>query len=114
VTLGCYPVPERDKRLAVNEALFREMNERVEQRVQPSAGSEATFAILCECADLDCVERIMLTHVEYKTAHADPAQFTIRPGHATVDVETIVTRNERFEVVRKFGLAGELAEDLDT
>jgi hypothetical protein len=114
VTLGCYPVPERDKRLARNEALFREMNERVEERVQPSAGREATFAILCECADLDCVERILLTPAEYEAAHADPAQFTVVPGHAAVDVETIVRRNERFEVVRKVGLAGEIAEDLDT
>lgn len=114
MTLGCYPVPERDKRLAMNEALFREMNERVEERVQSSADTDARFAILCECADLDCVERIFLTPVEYEAAHADPAQFTVLPGHAAADVETIVTRNERFEVVRKLGLAGEVAEDLDT
>ena len=114
MTLGCYPVAERDKRLAVNEALFREMNERVEERVQASVGTEAAFAILCECADVDCVERILLTPLEYEAAHADPAQFTVLPGHAAVDVEMIVTRNERFEVVRKHGLAGEVAEDLDT
>jgi hypothetical protein len=106
-------VSEREKRLATNEALFREMNERVEERVHASSGDEAAFAILCECADLDCTERITLTPAEYERAHADSAQFTIAPGHRAVDVEEVVSRNERFEVVRKRGLSGAIADDLD-
>jgi hypothetical protein len=106
-------VSERDKRRAVNEALFREMNERVEERVPESAPSERTFTTVCECADLDCTERITLTVAEYEGAHADPSQFTLVPGHETVDVEEVVTRNDRFEIVRKQGLAGAIAEDLD-
>jgi hypothetical protein len=97
----------------MNEALFREVNERVEERAQPSANGE-TVAILCECANVGCTERITLTSAEYEAAHADSAHFTVVPGHATLDVEEIVTQNERFEVVRKRGFAGELARDLDT
>jgi hypothetical protein len=97
----------------MNEALFREMNERVEERVQSTAGEETTLAIVCECADPYCAERITLTPVEYEAAHNDPAQFTIVPGHATVDVEEVVASNDRFEVVRKRGLAGDIAAELD-
>ena len=105
---------EREKRAAANEALFREMNERVEERVGASGDDTSTFTIICECADLDCSEHVTLTPAEYEAAHADPAQFTIVPGHAAVEVEEIVTRNDRFEVVRKRGLAGDIAEELNT
>lgn len=98
----------------MNEALFREMNERVEERVQAAAGEETTFAILCECADPNCAERITLTPAEYEAVHDDPAQFTVVPGHAAIDVEEVVARNGRFEIVRKRGLAGDVAEELDT
>lgn len=98
----------------MNEALFREMNERVEERVQTAASDETTFAILCECADPGCAERITLTPAEYEAAHNDPAQFTVVPGHAALDVEEAVARNDRFEIVRKRGLAGDVAEELDT
>jgi hypothetical protein len=97
----------------MNEVLFREINERVEERVQSAASEETPLAILCECADPDCAERITLTPGEYEAAHNDPAQFTIVPGHAAVDVEEVIARNERFEVVRKRGLAGDIAEELD-
>jgi hypothetical protein len=97
----------------MNESLFREMNERVEERVRASSGDQAAFEILCECADPECTRRVTLTPAEYERAHADPAQFTIAPGHRAVDVEEVVSRNERFEVVRKRGLAGAIASDLD-
>lgn len=112
-TLGCYPLSAREKRLAMNEALFREMNERVEERVQRAAVGATTFEILCECADLECTERITLTTAEYERSHADAALFTVIPGHTAVDVEEVVGRHDGFDVVRKRGLAGQIAEDLE-
>jgi hypothetical protein len=108
--LGSYPVSEREKLLAANEALFREMNERVEERV--ALTEPTTFEILCECARLECTERITLTTEEYEAAHSDPAQFTVVPGHVTHDIEEVVAHNDRFETVRKKGEAAEVAEDL--
>jgi hypothetical protein len=81
--------------------------------VQSAASEEPTLAIVCECADPYCAERITLTPAEYDAAHNDPAQFTIVPGHATLDVEEVVARNDRFEVMRKRGLAGGIAAELD-
>jgi hypothetical protein len=106
-------VSEREKRLATNEALFREMNERVEERLQQVAAGPMTFDILCECADLECMHRITLTTDEYVEAHANPRQFTVVPGHEILDVEDVVLKTDRFEVVRKHGVAGDVAATLD-
>jgi hypothetical protein len=106
-------VSEREKRLATNEALFREMNERVEERLQQVAAGPMTFDILCECADLECTHRITLTTDEYVEAHANPRLFTVVPGHEIIDVEDVVLRTDRFDVVRKHGVAGDVAAALD-
>ena len=44
---------------------------------------------------------------------SDPAQFVIKPGHAVEDVEEVVARTDRFEIVRKRGVAAQVAEFLD-
>jgi hypothetical protein len=107
-------MPTSEKRLALNEALFRETNERLEERVRSFVGDEELFGIVCECASLDCNDRITLSKDEYQALRADPAQFAVSPGHTIADVEEVVVRNERFEVVRKRGVAADVAEFLDT
>jgi len=106
-------MPTSEKRLAMNEALFRETNERLEERVQQSVGNEGELEIICECANLDCNERIALTREEYMTVRSDSAQFAVKPGHVIADVEEVVARTDRFEVVRKQGVAAEAAEFLE-
>jgi hypothetical protein len=107
-------VAGREERLAMNEALFREMNERVEKRVRSEDRDDEPFAIVCECGNIDCLERMRLTPAEYDATHAHPAQFVVVEGHVADDVEDVVARNERYVVVRKRGLAGEIAAQLDT
>ena len=102
----------QEKRLAMNEALFRETNERVEDRVRLIVGKEEQLGVLCECAALECTERITLTKDEYAAVRSDPAQFVVKPGHAVADVEEVVLRTDRFEIVRKRGVAAEIAEVL--
>jgi len=102
-----------EKRLALNEALFRETNERLEERVRVFVGEEEMFGILCECASIYCTERITLTPAEFEHVRADSAQFAVKPGHSIGGVEEVVARNDRFETVRKVGIAGEVAEFLD-
>lgn len=97
----------------MNEALFRDMNERVEERVRTEERDDEPFAIVCECGDIDCLERIRLTAAEYDATHAHPAQFVVVEGHVAPDVEDVVARNERYVVVRKRGRAGEIAAELD-
>ena len=102
-----------EKRLALNEALFRETNERLEERVQDTVGAEDELEILCECGNLDCSERILLAREKYVAVRSDPAQFAVKPGHEIADVEAVVARSDRFEVVRKQGVAAEAAEFLE-
>jgi hypothetical protein len=106
-------MPTSEKRLALNEALFRETNERAEERVRLFVGDEELFGIICECASLDCNERITLSKEEYAVVRSDPAQFAVKPGHTVEDLEEVVARNERFEIVRKRGVVADIAEFLD-
>ena len=101
----------RDERLASNEVYFRDVNEGVEEQVRDIAGDDATFNVLCECAALDCGERIALTPAEYAAVHADPRRFVVVPGHANEEIEDVVSHDPRYDVVRKRGAAGDVAEE---
>jgi hypothetical protein len=104
-------VPGREERLATNEAYFREINRRVEERVKDIAGDAAAFNILCECARLECTERISVTPAEYEAAHANPRQFMVVVGHADHSLEDTVARTRNYDLVVKRGEAGAVAEE---
>ena len=55
----------RGERAARNEALFRRVNERVEEvnKAFDAILEEADF--FCECADINCMEKIVMTRREY-------------------------------------------------
>lgn len=105
----------REERIARNEALFREVNERIEQvhAGVRDLGSSDTFAVLCECGDQNCVEEVQLTMQRYEQVRADSRQFVIVPGHAIPEVEEIVDEGAGFEVVRKHDEEAEIAERTD-
>jgi hypothetical protein len=103
---------ERDKRLAQNEALFREVNERINE-VAVDHGVNSVYEYFCECANADCTFRIPLDPAEYEAVRKDPAQFVVLPLHFTPEVEILVSEDERFWIVRKVGEAGEFVEHLD-
>ena len=89
----------RKERLARNEALFREVNERVKE-FSGDSGLEFT-EFICECGDADCTETVPLTRAEYEQLRADPVLFAVVPGHSIPDIEDVVSEGERFDVVRK-------------
>ena len=100
----------REKRLALNETMFREINERLESRILVYTGDpEPELMVLCECANPDCIERLTLSPDEYAEVRSDSRQFVIVPGHEYIDIEEIVYRTDRFEIVRKTGGAGDIA-----
>lgn len=105
-------VDERDKRLAQNEALFREVNERVDDLAADwHIGSQEYF---CECANPDCTFRVQLERSEYQAVRADATQFFVLPGHFTPEIEALVSsENDRFWVVKKQGDAAEFVQQLD-
>jgi hypothetical protein len=90
----------REERVARNEALFREVNERIRD-VNEEAPPASETDYVCECGDPGCAEPVSLTEVEYEEVRADATHFVVRPGHVVPDVEVVVARNDRFAVVRK-------------
>ena len=103
---------EREKRLAQNEALFREVNERIKSTAD-GLGTVDDFEYFCECANADCTFQITLTGAEYESIRSDPTQFVVLPLHFTPEVETLVSESKAYWIVRKTGTAGEYVEKLD-
>jgi hypothetical protein len=97
-------------RFARNEAIFREVNERVAD-VSDSVARMTNF--LCECGDLDCIEEVSLTDAEYVELRSTSATFAVAPGHALEDVETVIKETDRFHVVEKHPREAAIAEATD-
>jgi hypothetical protein len=103
----------RQKRVAKNEALFRKVNERVEE-VNKELDAESPSDFLCECGHEDCTEPVRLTLSEYEEIRSDPTHFVIAPGHDEIDVERVIRSTDRYAVVEKFtGEAGRIAVETD-
>jgi hypothetical protein len=109
-----YPgaVDAREHRMAQNETLFREVNERVEA-VAHQLGPEIPYEFMCECANADCTFRVSLQIAEYENVRSDPRQFVVLPLHYTPEVEELVEETETYWIVRKVGDAGEYVEHMD-
>jgi hypothetical protein len=101
----------RKYQIARNEALFREVNERVQEVSDTRATLTTDF--LCECGDPACTESIPMRDEEYEHVRADPLLFAVVPGHEILDVEEVVTENQRFKVVRKHIAEAAIAEKTD-
>ena len=100
-------------RLARNEALFREINERIHEAALAHGMDGHVYEFLCECSDSDCLEQVGLTLAEYERVRRHSRRFVVAPGHHDPAVETVVLTDAGHEVVEKHGDAGEVAESLD-
>jgi hypothetical protein len=105
---------ERERQVGRNEALFREVNERIERVSNAFQVTTETIEILCECGNASCGERIELPLPEYERVRQVSTLFFVRPGHEQLDVENIVEQHGSYDVVRKKpGPAAEVARELD-
>ena len=103
---------ERERRLAQNEVLFREVNERVEDTAA-HLGRNVPQQFYCECANRDYTFRVHLPLSVYESVRSDPKQFVVLPLHYTPEVEELVVEKDDYWVVRKTGEEGEYVERLD-
>jgi hypothetical protein len=102
---------ERVRRVGLNEALFREVNERLVALVEANRPDPGPLAVLCECGNADCDDRIQLDGSAYERVRSDPLLFVVLTGHELPDVEDVVEREAGYNVVRKRGPEAEkLAE----
>ena len=107
---------DSEAQAAKNQALFREVNERVKEindgfsPVVPSGGW------ICECANDTCAERIEMSVNEYESIRQYGARFFVAPSdeHLWSDVDqVIIDRNDRYWVIEQIGRAGDLAKRSD-
>jgi hypothetical protein len=104
----------QEKRLALNEALFRDVNERIREISDTFGQKDATYDFLCECSDPMCAERVVLTPAEYEHVRADSTRFVVAKGHAMPEIESVVQQAKDHVVVEKEGAAADIAVHLDT
>jgi hypothetical protein len=94
---------ERERRLAANEAMFREVNERVEDMTKTFDSDTGTFEIVCECGDTACTERLSVPTSVYERVRSDDTHFLLRPGHEDTTVERVIETLDSYVVVEKHG-----------
>ena len=100
----------REQRIASNEASYRDVNERIASQHAPSTDP---LELICECGDLDCLERINVEVSEYEQARSDPTLFLAKPGHIDAESEQVVAEHGDHQLVRKTGDAAAVAEERD-
>ena len=105
----------REERLAKNEVLFREINERVKDLNDTFRAVTATDEWICECASRTCTEKVQMSVDEYEAIRALGDRFFVAPSdeHFWPDVERVVERNDRYWIVEKIGVAGQFARQAD-
>ena len=104
----------RALRAAENQSLFRSVNERIEELNRTFDALTPYGSWTCECARVDCIERIDMTLGEYEEIRADATRFAVAPSeiHVFGDVERVVSRTDRYWIVEKIGAAAERAQEL--
>ncbi len=88
-----------NERRALNEALFRDVNERIAESAELFDVERTEF--VCECADPNCTERVSASLEEYESVRAKPTTFLLVPGHEAPDIERVVATHGHFHVVEK-------------
>jgi hypothetical protein len=108
---GRVPVESED-RIAHNETLFRDVNERIEAGLWPTERAEAV-GFRCECGSLGCNMLVEATIEEYERVRASATHFLLFPGHEIPAIERVVDREAAFVVVEKVGEAADVAKETD-
>jgi len=103
---------DSEDRIAHNETLFREVNERIEAGRWPTDRRDPT-AFRCECGSLRCNQLVELTPQEYEHVRASPTHFVVADGHEIPEIERVVEREAGYLVVEKVGDAADVAEETD-
>jgi hypothetical protein len=94
-------VPQSPERVARNQAVFREVNDRIHE-VSAHWQTEDAVSFVCECSRADCVEALTLTLEEYEAIRAEPTWFVVAPGHVNRERGRLVrTEGARYAVVEE-------------
>ena len=106
---------ESARKIGENEALFRALNEQIEQLNRSVAElSDEKMHAICECGSIECAQPIVVPVSRYEEVRSDATLFFVVPGHEIADVESVVEETDGYTVVRKrAGEAQRVAERTD-
>ncbi len=91
------------ERIAKTEALFRNVNEGINEASERLETDAARF--VCECGDPSCTDRIEVPLDEYESVRDHATRFVVSPGHVKGPVEKIVKRRRGYSVIEKIDRA---------
>jgi hypothetical protein len=103
---------ELQQRLAENESIFREVNEKLRASHWPGE-EHRPLAFRCECGQLGCNRMIELGAEQYERVRSHPTWFVLAPDHDVPAMETVVESHPGYVVVEKRDEAGRIAEETD-
>ena len=107
-------LPDRLARQARNEALFREVNERIAQlgSAAQAWSADGVVEFMCECgADGGCGDRVRMPLEVYERVRSQSDRFVVRPGHDTPELERVVEAAAEYAIVDKVDAAEGLVAD---
>ena len=104
----------REERIARNEVLFRDLNERLREVVTSISGEAPDLLeIFCECGAEQCMARITVQARQYEEVRSRPERFLVAPDHDVPDVESVVACHDRYWVVEKHPEEAQIAREED-
>lgn len=105
---------EQARRVGLNEALFRQVNEEIRGLTGTFGDEGGTMAIVCECGDAGCTAQLEIGIADYERIRGSSRLYVIATGHDIPGVERIVERREGWDVVQKHeGAPSEVARETD-
>jgi hypothetical protein len=105
---------DRFRRQARNEALFREVNERIAELGERAEAWRpgGVVEFFCECGvEGGCGERLRIPLHVYETVRTQDDRFVVRPGHETPELERAVDWTDDYVIVDKVDAAEPLVSD---
>ena len=99
----------REARAAQNQSLFRAVNEKLKGVTENFRSFGGDQLVVCECADVSCVEQLELRPEEYEAVRGHPLHFVVLRDHVYPEVERIVREHDDYVIVEKERLAADVA-----
>ena len=83
------------------QALFREVNERIENLSDGWEIFDGSLSVLCECGRPGCNDPIDVAKVVYDEIRATPNRFLLKAGHEIDDIDEVVVRHNGYVIAER-------------
>ena len=94
---------DRARRLALNEAVARDVNPAVEETGRDWHDAGERIELICECSAGNCSARIHVTRAEYEQVRENDLRFMLVDGHVNEEIEHRVGTVGDATIVEKEG-----------